>query len=116
MDPRKSLGPVAGLITGCSEGKPERLLCMYNSNEDRVRHKALNKDHGPTDPASQRVVAGTTPRGKINQNFQRAVDAAISDARDNWLYFQQRVKSKYGKVCGKTIICAMLNDDEDHCK
>jgi hypothetical protein len=116
MDPRKNLGPVVGLITGCFEGKPERLLCKYDGDKDRVRHKALNKDHGPIDPNSQRVGSGTTPRGEINQNFQRAVAAAISDTRDKWNYFRQRVLSKYGKVRGKNIICAVLNDDEDHCR
>ena len=116
MDPRKNMGLVSGLITGCFEGKPERLLCKYDGNKDRVRHKALNKDHGPIDPASKRVGSGTTARGEINQNFQRAVAAAISDTRDKWNYFRHSVLSKYGKTRGNTIICAVLNDDEDHCK
>ncbi len=116
LDPRSGGGAVAGLITGCFQGKPERVLCRYGSDGHRVRHKFLNKDAGLIDVRTGAIGNGTSPRGAINGNFKRAVEAAIADTRNKWRYFAGAVVAKYGKARGNLILCAMRNDDENACR
>ncbi|MEC9343554.1 MAG: CinY protein [Pseudomonadota bacterium] len=116
LDPRQRAAFVPGLITGCFQGKPERVLCRYGSDGDRVRHRVLNKDTGFIDDRSGAIGEGTSPRGAVNGNFRRAVEAAIADTRAKWRYFAASVVATYGKARGERIICAIRNDDEDACR
>ncbi|MCB1451986.1 MAG: hypothetical protein KDJ67_18030 [Nitratireductor sp.] len=116
LDPRGRAGPVPGLISGCFEGKPERANCLYADLKDRVRHRVLNKDEGTISLSSGRASRGTTIRGAANDNFSRAVDAAIADTRDKWAWFNGQVVTKYGSVRGEAILCAIRNDDENACR
>lgn len=113
LDPRGGAEFPQGLISGCYEGYPERFHCRYDGAA-RVRHSALNKDTGPIG-ASGATGPGTTPRGEINGNFERAVAAAIEDTRDKWLYFQERVIAVYGEEAGARIICVVRSDDARAC-
>lgn len=109
FDPRVEAAFPAGLISGCYDGFPEAYHCS-----GRVRHETLNKDKGPIG-ASGATGPGTTPRGAINGNFERAVAAAIADTRDKWAYFQERVMAVYGAGPGARIICAVRSDTPDGC-
>lgn len=100
-----------GLVSGCFQGIPETLYCLFEDGRSRIRHRALSKDVGRIDMRSETVGAGTTERGKINQNFKRAVEAAIADTREKWIYFENTVIEKYGGVRGLAILCAMKNFD-----
>lgn len=113
LDPRGGAPFPAGLISGCYEGFPERFYCRYDGAA-RVRHTVLNKDAGPIGPEGA-TGPGTTPRGEINGNFERAVAAAIDDTRDKWLYFQERVVAVYGEEAGARIICVVRSDDVRAC-
>lgn len=101
----------AGLISGCFEAKSaisEPKNCNYGPNAaPRVKHLALNKDKGTIDPA---IGAGSTDRGKINDNFRNAVEAAVADSKDKWATLKERLTATYGPERAKTMICALTRD------
>ncbi|MBS0297351.1 MAG: CinY protein [Proteobacteria bacterium] len=103
---RQDVGFPDGLITGCfdtlSAASPSK------GCPGHVKHEDLNKDKGTIDPS---LGAGTTERGKINANFQRAVDAAIDDTRDKWATLRERLVSTYGAQKGNKMICALTHDN-----
>lgn len=113
LDPRKETAFPDGLITGCYDGFPESAHCEYGQYK-RIKHEALNKDTGPITPTGK--LTGTTARGAVNDNFQRAVDAAVDDTRDKWRYFEERVVAVYGPAKGKLIACVVRSDDRSKCK
>lgn len=95
-----------GLISGCFGGLPESAFC-----QDRVRHADLNKDNGPIDPASGQVGPGTTPRGAVEGNFERAVRAAAADSAGKWALLGERLVARYGPERGARMACALAMDD-----
>lgn len=99
---RANPGFPAGLMSGCY-GVPEARAC-----EGRVMHASLNKDTGVIDP---RPGAGTSPRGRINGNFARAVEAATLDTRDKWDLLRERLVATYGVRRGALMACAIVMDD-----
>lgn len=99
---RKATPFPAGLISGCYEGFPEAAFC-----KGRVKHEALNKDNGDIDPA---VGAGSSPRGGVNGNFQRAVEAAVADTSDKWTLLRERLEGRYGAEKAARMICALSKD------
>jgi hypothetical protein len=111
LDPRSKRTFPYGLISGCYEGIPESRHCR-----DRIRHADLNKDTGSIDVASGSIGTGRTPRGHVNANFARAVKAAIEDTADKWAYFEQRVRSKYGRRRGRLIVCVVRMDTPAGCR
>jgi hypothetical protein len=110
LDPRGGAPFPQGLMSGCFQGVPENLFCS-----GRVRHEALEKDTGPIG-AEGATGPGTTARGAVNGNFQRAVAAAMADTRDKWIYFQERVHAAYGEARGARIVCAVRSDDYRRCQ
>ncbi len=116
IDLRKPSSPVpAGLISGCFEMVPEGSHCNYGTDGKlhRAKHMWLNKDEGAIDP---KVGTGKTDRGKVSDNFARAVNAAILDSRDKWATLRERLIATYGQKRGTKMICAMTRDDpEDDC-
>ena len=111
IDLRKAEPFAAGLISGCFETKSaisEPANCNYGkANLPRVKHLALNKDKGTIDPE---IGAGTTDRGKINDNFRHAVEAAIDDTRDKWATLKERLAATYGAERAAKMICALTRD------
>jgi len=95
-----------GLISGCFEGIPEADHC--NRGGDRVKHAALNKDLGQIDPL---IGVGRTDRGQIDDNFKKAVEAAIEDTRDKWITLEERLSATYGVGNSSLMICAITHDD-----
>jgi hypothetical protein len=94
---------------------PEDSHCNYGDGEKlhRAKHQWLNKDEGTIDP---KIGEGRTDRGKINDNFKRAVEAAIADSQDKWATLRDRLMSTYGEKRGAKMICALTRDDpEDDC-
>lgn len=106
IDPFAPGGFPSGLMSGCFEGVPEGLFCG-----GRVRHEALNKDTGQIKVKSGAIGAGTTPRASGNDNFARAVRAAIADSQQKWAYFEARVIASYGTERGNRMICAIKRDN-----
>jgi hypothetical protein len=102
----------AGLISGCFEAKSaisEPDNCNYGPNASpRVKHLALNKDKGTIDP---QIGAGSTDRGKINDNFRNAVEAAIADTKDKWATLKERLVATYGAERAKKMVCALTRDN-----
>jgi hypothetical protein len=95
-----------GLVTGCSVTKH----CTYGPHDDlhRITHTVLNKDNGQIDPE---IGVGTTPRGRIADNFARAVTAAIADTADKWALIQEKLIKKYGEEDGALMACAISHDE-----
>ncbi len=91
-----------GLITGCYQGFPEAAFC-----KGRVKHDVLNKDAGTIDPA---IGAGSSKRGEVNGNFQRAVEAAVADSQDKWALLRDRLEGRYGPQKAARMICALTKD------
>lgn len=101
-----------GLISGCFEAKSaisESQYCNYGPKAaPRVKHLALNKDKGTIDPG---LGAGTTDRGKLDDNFRNAVFAAIADTKDKWATLKERLVATYGPARAKKMICALTRDN-----
>lgn len=97
-----------GLITGCFDKPPEETHCNYGGGLHRVKHKVVNKDEGDIDPM---LGTGSTIRGRIADNFAKAVNAAIDDTHDKWSTFRERLIATYGAQPGTLMACAITHDD-----
>ena len=101
-----------GLISGCFEEKSaisEPANCNYGKDGKlpRVKHLALTKDKGTVDPAPTN---GTTDRGRVNDNFRHAVEAAVADSKDKWDTLKEQLILTYGPSRGSKMICALTRD------
>lgn len=99
-----------GLMTGCYIQGNVADLDGTGGYAGRVTHLTLNKDKGQIDPAPG---AGATPRGQLNDNFARAVAAAIADTRDKWGLLRSKLIARYGARDGALMICALTHDDPE---
>lgn len=104
-----------GLISGCFKFIPESQFCNYGNGNVRVKHDYLNKDKGPINPETGAIGTGKTDRGKINNNFENAVRAAIADTTMKWQAFESQVISQYGQSRGAKIVCVMRRDSPNGC-
>lgn len=119
LDPRQKEPFPEGLISGCPGDV--RLLgitigCEYGSlppvvGRVRVLREDLSKNTGPIGRGAGGT--GTSPRGRINGNFSRAVAAAIEDTADKWDYFKEKVLQRYGRTNGARILCIVQQDSFD---
>ncbi|HLI67617.1 MAG TPA: hypothetical protein VKU90_14735 [Caulobacteraceae bacterium] len=114
IDPRRNSPFPSGLISGCYDGFPEWLHCGALFGPARAQHRYLNKDEGEIDVAAQTVGPGETPRGRIDDNFQRAVRAAVADTRSKWLYVEDRIRAAYGADANR-ILCRLTSDTPATC-
>ena len=94
--------PPPGLISGCFNTTLNPWFCR-----GRVTHADLNKDEGPIQPV---LGVGTTPRGRVQGNFARAVRAATWDTQDKWALFQERLAGRYGAARAQRMICVLTAD------
>lgn len=101
-----------GLISGCFDNASflgEEKGCLYGeAGAHRVRHLNVNKDTGVIDPV---IAGGKTERGANNDNFKRAVEAAIVDSSDKWATYAERLVEEYGPERGSIMICVLTHDD-----
>lgn len=91
--------PAAALLRGKVDSCP-----------NRVTHTTLNKDKGTIDWKTGKTSDPLTPRGKIGDNFQRAVTGARKQVRAIWGDFVNAVDAKYGDARGALIIQAFTHD------
>lgn len=98
-----------GLITHCFGGLPERLFCNGGPG-GRVKHALLNKDNGEIRPGRGHIGPGTTPRGRIEDNFVRAVEAARDETRVKWDTLKEALADRYGAERGARIACVLRTD------
>ncbi|PUB32064.1 hypothetical protein C8K30_101584 [Promicromonospora sp. AC04] len=94
---------------------PEQLAtgCFPSDEcEGRIKHdETLNKDTAEIDPVTGQVTLdGTSARGQILDNQQRAVTWAIADTRRQWAAMRDEIRARYGEERGETIICALTHD------
>ncbi len=89
--------PPPGLMSGCFVFFPEALFC-----HGRTRHADLSKDSrsGPETPP-----VGATPRGAVEGNFPRAIDAATGETARIWTGFHARLVTTYGEARGRAMSC-----------
>ena len=107
IDLRKDTPFPGGLISGCFENAPEEKYCNYGAGLSRAKRLTLNKDMGTIDPE---IGKGTTPRGLVDDNFARAVAAAIDDTRDKWATLEEQLASTYGDGPGARMACVLTHD------
>ncbi len=112
LDLRRETPFPEGLISGCFTALPEAIFCNNWGGPTPVKHDYINKDKGQL--VNGVPGAGITDRGKVNDNFALAVNAAIADTRDKWAYFEERVRAAYGSEA-QTILCAIRRDDYRAC-
>ena len=91
--------PPPGLMSGCFVFFPEPLFC-----HGRTRHRDLSKDSraGPQTPP-----VGATPRGAVEGNFPRAIDAATGETIRIWTDFHARLIATYGETRGQSMSCRL---------
>ncbi|MFC7529187.1 CinY protein [Actinoplanes sp. GCM10030250] len=77
----------------------------------RVTHAALNKDNGLIDPVTGAATSPGTPRGRVGQNFQKAVTGAIVETRHQWQDLGEALRSEYGTRKASIMTCALTHDD-----
>lgn len=104
LDLSRSIELPSGVITGCySGGNQGRAGC-----DGRVTHYTLNKDLG-TIPLTGPIGPARTDRGRIADNFARAVTAAVADSRRQWTYLRDRLTKTYGTKDGALMACILMN-------
>jgi hypothetical protein len=79
--------------------------------ERRVSHAALNKDNGLVDPVTGAATDPTTPRGRVGDNFAKAVTGAVVETRHQWRELQAALAGEYGSAKGSLMVCALTHDD-----
>lgn len=100
------------LSTGCfvvPDATPARSNC-----EGRVSHHTMNKDHGVVylDGTFGEIGPGTPRTEKASEeNFKRAVMAAVEDSRNAWKALREELRDRYGAEKGDLMICALVRDD-----
>jgi hypothetical protein len=79
--------------------------------ERRITHGALNKDNGLVDPVTGAATSPTTPRGRVGDNFAKAVTGAVVETRHQWREFQVALAGDYGSARASLMVCALTRDD-----
>jgi hypothetical protein len=77
----------------------------------RVTHAALNKDNGLVDPHTGAATDPTTPRGRVEGNFARAVAGAIEETLRQWRDLRAELTDRYGEDEAALMTCALTHDD-----
>jgi hypothetical protein len=93
----------AGLITGCDDTLP-------GSCKGRITHGSLAKDKGQIDALTGKATDPQSPRGKIGQNFQRAVTGARDQVRATWSGFVRALQARYGAAKADQMVRALTTD------
>ena len=99
----------AALSTGCFV--PRDRIPGVEACEGRITHAGLNKDNGLIDPSTGSTTEPTTPRGKVGDNFAKAVAGAIVETRHQWQEFRAALEADYGRQQAALMICALTHDD-----
>jgi len=58
----------------------------------------------------------TTPRGKVRDNFSKAVAGAVVESRRQWQDLQAELSVKYGTVRGGRMIALTHDDPVNACR
>ncbi|MFC4065132.1 hypothetical protein [Actinoplanes subglobosus] len=77
----------------------------------RVTHAALNKDTGLIDPVTGVATSPSTPRGRVGDNFAKAVTGAVVETRHQWQAFGEALRREYGPRQAATMTCVLTHDD-----
>jgi hypothetical protein len=111
LDLRGTSAPTvpAALSTGCFVVRDR--VPGVEACEGRITHAGLNKDNGLIDPSTGSTTQPTTPRGKVGDNFAKAVAAAIVETRHQWHELRAALEADYGRQKASLMICALTHDD-----
>jgi hypothetical protein len=99
----------AELTTGCFV--PRDQVPGVGACEGRVTHAALNKDTGLIDPLTDAATDPTKPRGKVEENFAKAVTGAIEETRRQWRDLRSELVARHGVERTAVMACALTRDD-----
>jgi hypothetical protein len=92
------------LVTGFDDSGP------FTKCGDRVCHSNLNKDNGNIDPNTGATSNPSTARGKVSNNFQRAVSGARAQVLATWNSLVAGLQAKYGAGPAALMVRALTND------
>ncbi|KAE9974487.1 hypothetical protein EG328_003817 [Venturia inaequalis] len=112
-----STGCFGGGLTDGPIGQPGHPLEPGSMDcTGRITHHTMNKDNGIIDPytGTTNSPGPNTPRSNIEDNFERAVRAAIKDSQRQWRFFREEIRRFYGTERGNIIICSLVRDDPTH--
>ncbi|QDS69262.1 hypothetical protein FKW77_002163 [Venturia effusa] len=112
-----STGCFGGGLTDGPIGQPGHPLEPGSMDcTGRITHHTMNKDNGIIDPytGTTNSPGPNTPRSEIDDNFERAVRAAIKDSQRQWRFFREEIRRVYGTERGNIIICSLVRDDPTH--
>lgn len=96
--------PDPRLSTGCYPDKE----CA-----GRTSHDVLAKDKARINTTTGFADDPRDPRGKVGDNAQRAVNAAVAETRRQWAILRYELVQKYGAEEGGKMICALTSDSAD---
>lgn len=99
----------SNLTTGCFVVPDE--VPGVRACESRVTHAALNKDTGLVDQGTGATSNPTTPRGKVGDNFAKAVQGATVETRHQWQGLQDALQARYGSASASLMVCSLTHDD-----
>ncbi len=99
----------ATLTTGCFVLRDE--VPGVGNCQGRITHAGLNKDNGLINESTGSTSAPTTPRGKVGDNFAKAVAGAIVETRHQWQEFRAALEAGYGRQKASLMVCALTHDD-----
>jgi hypothetical protein len=94
----------ANLVTGFDDSGP------FTKCGDRICHSNLNKDNGSINPNNGATSNPSTTRGKVANNFQRAVTGARAQVVATWNSFVTGLQTKYGAGPAALMVRALTND------
>ncbi|MET8151669.1 CinY protein [Actinoplanes sp. NPDC049668] len=104
--------PLLDLRGGGARAVPRDLTTgCFGVCERRVTHATLNKDNGLVDPGSGAATDPTTPRGRVGDNFAKAVTGAVVETRHQWQELQVALADEYGAEKAALMACALTHDD-----
>lgn len=109
-----STGCFGGGLTDGPVGQPGHPLEPGSMDcTGRITHHTMNKDNGIIDPytGNTNSPGPNTPRSDIEDNFERAVQAAIKDSQRQWRFFREEIRRFYGTERGNIIICSLVRDE-----
>jgi hypothetical protein len=94
---------------------PANLVTGYDDSGltkcgDRICHSILSKDNGNIDPNTGATNSPTTARGKVANNFQRAVTGARGQVVATWNSFVAGLRATYGAGPAALMVRALTND------
>ncbi|BEL01952.1 hypothetical protein Q0Z83_001430 [Actinoplanes sichuanensis] len=94
--------------------REERAMCTTLESLGRALHGVqdfYSHSSWADEPDPTRPIGPANPRGRVLNNFQKAVTAAVIETRHQWAAFGDQLRREYGPRRAATMTCALTRDD-----